>query len=96
MCVCVPVVQVLGYDEVFEVVVYGSLVVLQQGVGVAQAVAGLGLHRTVLQLPGQLQSPPEEHRSTTLGAQLNHVRSTTQPQLNHVRILSHRTLLWGV
>ena len=50
----VPVVEVLGYDEVFEVVVYGSLIILEQCVGVAQTVAGLSLNGAVLQLPGQL------------------------------------------
>lgn len=43
----------------FEVVVDGSLVVLQQRVGVPQTVTGLGLHRSVLQKPGQLQRSPE-------------------------------------
>jgi len=41
-----------------EVVINGPLIVLQECVGVAQAVAGLGLHGLVLQKPGQLQSPP--------------------------------------
>lgn len=57
--VCVPVIEVLGYDEVFQVVVYGSLIILEKGVGVAQAVAGLGLHSSILQLPRQLQRPPD-------------------------------------
>lgn len=56
---CVPVVEVLGYDEVFQVVVYGSLIILEKGVGVAQAVAGLGLYSSILQLPRQLQCPPD-------------------------------------
>lgn len=60
----VPVIEVLSYDEVFEVVVYGSLIVLEQRVGVAQTVAGLGLHGPVLQLPGQLQCSPGEHTHT--------------------------------
>lgn len=59
-----PVVQVLGDDEMLEVVVDGSLVVLQECVGVAQTVAGLSLHRSVLQLPGQLQRPPAGRRNT--------------------------------
>lgn len=58
---CVPVVEVLGYDEVFEVVVYRSLIILEKRVGVAQTVAGLGLHGSVLQLPRQLQCPPDKH-----------------------------------
>ena len=62
---CVPVVEVLGYDQVLEVVVDGPLVVLQQYVGVAQAVAGLGLHCPVLQLSGQLQSPPAGSTQST-------------------------------
>lgn len=57
-----PVIEILGYDEVFEVVVYGSLVVLEQCVGVSQAVAGLGFHGSILQLPRQLQCPPERER----------------------------------
>lgn len=58
---CVPVIEVLGYDEVFEVVVYGSLIILEKRVGVAQTVAGLGLHSSILQLPRQLQCPPDKH-----------------------------------
>lgn len=46
--VCVPVIKVLGYDEVFEMVVYGSLIILEKRVGVAQTVAGLGLHSSIL------------------------------------------------
>lgn len=34
------------------------LIVLEQGVGVPQAVAGLRFHSSVLQLPSQLQRPP--------------------------------------
>lgn len=59
-----PVIEILGYDEVFEVVVYGSLVVLEQRVGVSQAVAGLGFHSSILQLPRQLQRPPDKHTHT--------------------------------
>lgn len=59
-----PVIEVLCYDEVFEVVVYGSLIVLEQRVGVSQAVAGLGFHSSILQLPRQLQCPPETHTRT--------------------------------
>lgn len=43
----------------FEVVINGSLIVMQQCVGVPQTVTGLGLHRPILQQPGQLQGPPE-------------------------------------
>lgn len=57
--VCVPVIEVLRYNEVFEMVVYGSLIVLEKGVGVPQTVAGLSLHGSILQLPRQLQRPPE-------------------------------------
>lgn len=53
-----PVVEVLSNDEVLEVVVYGSLIVLQERVGIAQTVAGLSLHGSILQLPGQLQRLP--------------------------------------
>lgn len=52
--VIVPVFKVLGDDEVFEMVVDGSLVVLQERVCVPQAIASLSLHRPVLQQPGQL------------------------------------------
>ena len=53
-----PVGQLLGDEQVPQVVLGGALVVLQQRVRVAQAVAGLRLHRLVLELPGQLQSLP--------------------------------------
>lgn len=59
-----PVVQVLGNDQMLEVVVDGSLIVLQERVGVAQTVAGLSLHSSVLQLPRQLQRPPAGTRHT--------------------------------
>lgn len=63
VCVCVlPVIEVLGYDEVFEVVVYGSLIVLEKCVGVAQTVTGLRLHSSIFQLPRQLQCSPDKHR----------------------------------
>ena len=66
VCVCVtPVIEVLSNDEVFEVVVNGPLVVVQEGVGVAQAVAGLSLHRPVLQLSSQLQRLPEQQNTHT-------------------------------
>lgn len=45
-------------------VVYGSFIVLEQGVGVSQAVAGLGFHSSILQLPCQLQRPPDKHTHT--------------------------------
>lgn len=64
VCVCVPVIEVLGYDEVFEVVVYGSLIILEKRVGVAQTVAGLGLHSSILQLSRQLQRLPDKHTQT--------------------------------
>lgn len=54
-----PVVEVLSNDQMFEVIINGSLIVLQQCVGVTQTVTGLGLHCSVLQKPSQLQSPPE-------------------------------------
>lgn len=40
-------------------VVHSPLVLLQEGVGVAEAVTGLSLHHLVPQLPGQLQRFPE-------------------------------------
>lgn len=43
----------------FEMVVNGSFIVLEQCVGVSQTITGLSLHCLVLQKPGQLQSPPE-------------------------------------
>lgn len=60
-----PVIEVLGDDEVLEVVVDGSLVVLEQRVGVSQAVAGLGFHGSILQLPRQLQRPPDTNKTHT-------------------------------
>lgn len=39
-------------------IINGFLIVLEQSVGVPQAVAGLCFHSSVLQLPGQLQRPP--------------------------------------
>lgn len=48
----------------FQVVVYSPLVLLQQGVGVAEAVTGLSLHHLVPQLPGQLQRFPKEEETT--------------------------------
>lgn len=42
----------------FEMVINGSFIVLEQSVGVSQAVTGLSLHCFVLQKPGQLQSSP--------------------------------------
>lgn len=64
MRVCIPVGELLGYEEVFEVVVYGSLVLLHQSVGVPQAVTCLRLHHLVLQLTRQLQSFPRWNRKT--------------------------------
>lgn len=61
----VPVVEVLGYDEVFEMIVDGSLIVLQQRVGVSQTVTSLSLNRSILQLPGQLQRPPDRQTKHT-------------------------------
>lgn len=58
-----PVVKVLSDDQMFEVVVNGPLIVLQQCVGVSQAVAGLRFHSLVLQEPGQLQSSPEGEKA---------------------------------
>lgn len=54
----IPVIEILSNDQMFEMVINGSLIVLKQCVGVAQTVTGLGLHCFVLQKPGQLQSPP--------------------------------------
>lgn len=53
-----PVSQLLGDEQVPQVVLGRALVVLQQRVRVAQAVASLCLHRLVLELPGQLQRLP--------------------------------------
>lgn len=78
-----PVVQVLGDDEMLEVVVDGSLVVLQERVGVAQTVAGLRLHGSVLQLPRQLQRPPAGTRHALLSAKL--------AATSHWRIAARRT-----
>ena len=59
-----PVRELLGDEQVLEVVVDGPLVLLQQGEGVAQAVAGLRLHHLIPQLPGQLQGFPGHVRAT--------------------------------
>lgn len=58
-----PVVEVLSDDEMFQVVVDGSLIILEKRVGVAQTVAGLGLHGSILQLPRQLQRLPGRHKT---------------------------------
>lgn len=55
-----PVSELLGDEQVLEVVVHGPLVLLQERVGVAEAVAGLSLHHLVPQLPGQLQRLPAD------------------------------------
>lgn len=59
----VPVIKILSDDQMFEVVVNGPLIVLQQCVGVSQAVAGLRFHGLVLQESGQLQSSPEGEKA---------------------------------
>lgn len=59
-----PISKLLGYVQVFQVVVDSPLVLLQEGVGVAEAVTGLSLHHLVPQLPGQLQRFPEEEETT--------------------------------
>lgn len=46
-----PISQLLGNDEVPQVVLSSTLVVLQQCVGVAQAVASLRFHCLVPELP---------------------------------------------
>lgn len=71
-----PVLQVLGDDEVFEVVVDGSLVVLQKCVGVAQAVTGLSFHRSVPQLPGQLEGPSRQKKINKKNYQVKTVQTT--------------------
>lgn len=57
-----PINKLLGNVQVFQVVVYGPLILLQKSAGVSQAVTGLGLHHLVPQLPGQLQSFPKGKR----------------------------------
>lgn len=52
------VLQFLSNHQVFEMIINGFLIVLEQSVGVPQAVAGLCFHSSVLQLPSQLQRPP--------------------------------------
>ncbi len=53
-----PVSELLGDVQMFQVVVYGPLILLQKSVGVSEAVTGLSLHHLVPQLSGQLQSFP--------------------------------------
>lgn len=60
-----PISKLLGYVQVFQVVVYCPLVLLQEGVGVAEAVTGLSLHHLVPQLPGQLQRFPKEEKNNS-------------------------------
>lgn len=55
-----PIGKLLGYVQMFQVVVYGPLILLQKSVGVPKAVTSLSLHHLVPQLPGQLQSFPTE------------------------------------
>lgn len=50
-----------------EVIIYGSFIVLQERVGVAQTVASLSLHSFILQKPGQLQRLPERKRQNREG-----------------------------
>lgn len=56
-----PISQLLGNDQVPQVVLSSALIVLQQRVGVAQAVAGLRFHSLVSELPGQLQRLPVQN-----------------------------------
>lgn len=58
-----PVIKLLSYVQVLQVIVYGPLILLQKCVGVAEAVTGLSLHHLVPQLPGQLQSLPRERQT---------------------------------
>lgn len=52
--ITLPVIELLGNTQVFEVVVYGPLILLKERVGVPQTVTGLSLHHLVPQLPGEL------------------------------------------
>lgn len=56
-----PISKLLGNVQMLEVVVHGSLVLLQKSVRVSKAVTGLSLHHLVPQLPGQLQGFPKEN-----------------------------------
>lgn len=60
-CSHTPISQLLGDDQVPQVVLSSTLVVLQQRVGVAQAVAGLRFHCLVPELPRQLQRLPVQN-----------------------------------
>lgn len=55
-----PIGKLLGYVQMFQVVVYSPLILLQKCVRVSKAVTGLSLHRLVPQLSGQLQSFSKE------------------------------------
>lgn len=56
-----PISELLGNVQMLEVVVHGSLVLLQKSVRVSKAVTGLSLHHLVPQLPGQLQGFPKRN-----------------------------------
>lgn len=57
-----PISKLLRYVQMFQVVVYGPLVLLQKSVRVSKAITGLSLHHLVPQLPGQLQGFPKAKR----------------------------------
>lgn len=56
-----PVIELLGYVQMLQMVVNGPLVLLQKGIGVPKTVTRLSLHHLVSKLPGQLQCFPKVH-----------------------------------
>lgn len=52
--VLLPVIKLLGDVQMFQMVVDGSLILLQKSIGVPKTVTSLSLHHLVSQLPGQL------------------------------------------
>lgn len=61
--VVLPIIELLGYVQMFQMVVNGPLVLLQKSIGVPKTVTSLSLHHLVSKLPGQLQCFPKRIKS---------------------------------
>lgn len=57
--VVLPIIKLLGYVQMFQMVVNGPLVLLKKSIGVPKTVTSLSLHHLVSKLPGQLQCFPK-------------------------------------